>query len=420
MTAAPLRGIRVLDLSMGWAGPLATRHLADLGAEIVKVESCQHTDWWRGFEPTRQWVENDQAEKAVSFNTMNRNKLDVTLDLTRDAGKELLKRLAAISDAVIENYSGAVLRKLGLDYPVLRAVKDDLIMLSMPAFGSTGGWRDYRAYGSTVEQASGLPHLHGREEDPPVMLHVAYGDAVAGLNAASALLVALRHRARTGEGQFLDLSQSECLFPLAAHGLIEQALTGQAPERRGNRSSRAVPHGVYPCAGDDAWIVLQAFTEDQWLRLQRLVGPALDGFGDAADRRAREDSLDAAVSAWTRHFEPDALMQILQAVDVPAGTVRSSLDLVGAPELEARGFWQWVDRAYVGRQPQPSAPYRAGHQPIPVAAPAPTLGQHNAEVLCGLLGLSEAELAALEAQQIVGCRPVLPGAAATIPRRDRQ
>jgi crotonobetainyl-CoA:carnitine CoA-transferase CaiB-like acyl-CoA transferase len=187
---APLRGIRVLDLSMGWAGPLATRHLSDLGAEIIKVESCQHTDWWRGFEPTPQWVEDDQAEKSVSFNTMNRNKLDVTLDLTKDRGKQLLKRLATVSDAVIENYSGGVLQKLGLEYSALRSVNDELVMLSMPAFGSTGEWRHYRAYGSTVEHASGLPHLHGGAADPPVMLHVAYGDAVAGLNAAAALLVA--------------------------------------------------------------------------------------------------------------------------------------------------------------------------------------------------------------------------------------
>lgn len=406
---APLHGIRVLDLSMGWAGPLATRHLADLGAEIVKVESCTHPDWWRGFEPTPEWVTNDQAEKAVAFNVMNRNKLDVTLDLTKDAGKALLKRLAAVSDAVIENYSGAVLRKLGLDYPVLRSVRDDLVMLSMPAFGSTGAWRDYRAYGSTVEQASGLPHLHGRSGDPPVMLHVAYGDAVAGLNAASALLMALRHRARTGEGQHLDLSQAECLFPLGAHGMIEQALRGHPPPRRGSRSAHAVPHGVYPCAGEDAWVVVQVFTEDQWQRLRGLVGADLDGFADAEHRRAHEDRLDAVLSAWTRRFEPDVLMHRLQAEGIPAAAVRSALDLVGAPELEGRGFWQWIERAYVGRQPQPSAPYRVGPEPLPVTAPSPTLGQHNAEVLCGLLGLSEAEFAELEAQQVIGQRPRIAG-----------
>lgn len=403
----PLQDLRIVDLSMGWAGPLATRHLADMGAEIVKVESCQRPDWWRGFEPTREWAESDQPEKAVAFNTMNRNKLDVTLDLVSDAGKRLLKRLVAVSDAVIENYSGAVLRKLGLDYAALKHVKDDLVMLSMPAFGTTGRWRDYRAYGSTVEQASGLPHLHGRPGDPPVMLHVAYGDAVAGLNGASALLVALRHRARTGEGQFLDMSQAEGLFSLGAHGIIEQAITGRAPVRRGNRSPRAVPHGVYPCRGDDSWIVVQVFAEDQWQRLNALAGAPLAGFGDAADRRAREDELDRKLAAWTVQIDAQTLMLRLQREGIPAGVARSALDLVGAPELEARGFWQWVDRAYVGSQPQPSAPYREGEVPYPVERPAPTLGEHNRRVLIEMLGLSESELKDLEARQVVGCRPII-------------
>jgi crotonobetainyl-CoA:carnitine CoA-transferase CaiB-like acyl-CoA transferase len=171
MSAPPLQGIRVVDLSMGWAGPLCGRHLADNGAEVIKVESCRHFDWWRGWEATQAFIDDNGAEKSAAFNMVNRNKFGITLDLLRPMGNALLKRLVGLCDVVIENYSGGVLPKLGLDYPALRAVKPDLIMMSMPAFGATGSWRDYRAYGSTVEHASGLPHLNGAPEWPPSASH---------------------------------------------------------------------------------------------------------------------------------------------------------------------------------------------------------------------------------------------------------
>src|SRR5262245_64618416 len=204
-----LHGVRIIDLSMGWAGPLATRHLADMGAQIIKVESCARFDWWRGWEATPEWIAQNAAELSAPFNTVNRNKMDITLDLVSPTGAALFKRLVAVADAVVENYSAGVLPKLGLDYPALRAVNEELVMVSMPAFGANGPWRNYRAYGSTVEHASGLPHLNGNADWPPAMIHVAYGDAVGGLNGAAALLTALRHRRRTGQGQHVDLSQSE-------------------------------------------------------------------------------------------------------------------------------------------------------------------------------------------------------------------
>ena len=223
-----LEGICIIDLSMGWAGPLATRHLADLGADVIKVEGLERFDWWRSWEATEEWIADDGAEKATNFNTVNRNKRGITLELEHPEGRALLLRLVAGAHAVVENFSGSVLPKLNLGYEQFRAVKDDIILLSMPAFGSTGPWRRLRAYGSTVEQASGLPHLNGYAEDPPTMHHVAYGDAVGGLNGAAALLVALNHLACTGNGQFIDLSQAEALFPLSVHGIVHYAGTGEA------------------------------------------------------------------------------------------------------------------------------------------------------------------------------------------------
>jgi crotonobetainyl-CoA:carnitine CoA-transferase CaiB-like acyl-CoA transferase len=406
-----LGGIRIIDLTMGWAGPLATRNLADMGADVIKVESCERFDWWRSWEATPEWIANDGAEKSVQFNMVNRNKRGITLDLEHPEGRRLLLDLVATANAVVENYSGGVLPKLDLGFEVFRSVREDVILLSMPAFGSTGPWRMFRAYGSTVEQSSGLPHLHGYAEDPPTMVHVAYGDAVGGLNGAAALLTALRHQRRTGEGQFVDLSQAESLFPLAAHGILEYAATGAPPPRQANRSRTCAPHGVYPCAPTedepDSWLVLQVQTEDQWQSLVSRV-PALSDFGGLEDRLARVDALDAAIAAWTRALTASSLMLELQGLGVPAAATRAMANVLREPQLQARRYWQWLDRPVVGNQPNPAAPFRLDSEPIPIRAPAPTLGQHNREVLGDILGLDDDALASLEAQGVIGTRPQLP------------
>jgi crotonobetainyl-CoA:carnitine CoA-transferase CaiB-like acyl-CoA transferase len=403
-----LQGIRIIDLSMGWAGPLTCRHMADMGADVIKVESCERFDWWRSWEATPEWIANDGAEKSTAFNMVNRNKRDITLDLEHPEGRELLLRLIATANAVVENFSGSVLPKLKLGFEEFREANENIILLSMPAFGSTGPWSQFRAYGSTVEQASGLPHLNGLEEDPPTMQHVALGDAVGGLTGAAALLVALRHQANTGEGQFVDLSQVEGLFPLAAHGILQYAATGSAPPREGNRSSSHAPRGVYRCAGEDEWIVIEVSDEAQWDALKQQIGEALSGFGDMNDRQQRAESLDAAIARWTAERDAREVMMQLQGAGIPAASTHSSKSLLNDPHLEQRGFWQWLERAVVGRQPNPSPPYRIGDAPFPIATPAPTLGQHNEEVLSGILDLGSDDLARLTGLGIIGTRPRMP------------
>ncbi len=390
---------------MGWAGPLTTRHMADMGADVIKVESCERFDWWRSWEATPEWIENDGAEKSVAFNTVNRNKRDITLDLEHPEGRQILLQLVGSANAVVENFSGGVLPKLNLGYEVFREVKNDIILLSMPAFGSTGPWKNFRAYGSTVEQASGLPHLNGEAADPPTMHHVAYGDANGGLNGAAALLVALRHQKRTGEGQLVDISQVESMFPLAAHGILEFAATGEAPARRGNASQTMAPHGTYPCEGDDAWIVIQVMNEDQWVSLQQLVGNSLEPFGALADRIENRDQLDQLISDWTRNQEPQQLMFLLQKNGIPAAATHTSASLLADVHLKSRGYWQWLDRAVVGKQPNPSLAYRQGTEPFVITSPAPTLGQHNEEVLADIIGMDEADLVRLRSIGIIGNRP---------------
>ena len=401
-----LKGVRVVDLSMGWAGPLAARHLVDMGADVIKVEGCVRFDWWRGWEATQEWIDDGGAEKNPAFNTVNRNKRAITLDLSSPVGSDLLKRLVAISDVVVENYSAGVLPKLGLSYDALKAVNPALVMISMPAFGIDGPWRGYRAYGSTVEQASGLPHLSGTADAPPTMVHVALGDSVGGLNGAAALLTALRHKRRTGQGQYLDLSQSQCLFPLGIEGILTQSAAGETPPRLGNRSLRFAPHGVYPCAGEDEWIVIQVRSERQWQALAELA--EIEGFGDCADRLERVDELDRALAAFTAEQVAELLTATLQAAGIPAGHAASGLELGLDPHLTARGFWQLMERPYVGEIPHPAPPYRVGERPFDIDSPAPTLGQHNREVLGELLGLSDADIDDLERQGIIGDKPRLP------------
>jgi crotonobetainyl-CoA:carnitine CoA-transferase CaiB-like acyl-CoA transferase len=277
----------------------------------------------------------------------------------------------------------------------------------MPAFGSTGPWSEFRAYGSTVEHSSGLPHLVGDPDQPPTMQHVAFGDAVGGLNGTAAILTALWHKQRTGQGQFVDLSQVECLLPLAAQGVLHQSVHGTAPERHGNAHPEHAPYGVYPCQGEDAWVLIQVQTENQWASIQRLI-PGLADFGDLASRLRRRQDLDSVVAQWTVLHSPEAVMHRLQAEGITAAKLNNGEDLLHEPQLKDRQYLQWLERDYVGLQPSASAPFRTEAAPIPIASPAPTLGQHNAFVLGDILKLSDSEIAELAELGIIGTKPRLP------------
>ena len=401
----PLTGMRLIDLTMGWAGPTAARHLCDLGAEVIKVEACQYPDWWRGTDLRAAFIAERKYEKIPWFQLMNRNKLGVTLDLTHPEGVALLKRLVAGADAVIENYSSEVLRKLKLDYTVLKDVRPGLVMLSMPAFGSFNAWSECRAYGSTLEQASGLPSITGFPHDPPTMNQTAYGDPVGGFNAAAALIVALSHQQRTGEGQNIDLSQVECMLPLVAPALIEQSATGTTSPRMGNRHPAYVPHGCFRCAGDDDWLVIAVTGDAAWRALSGLTGREDLAGLDTAQRRAREDELETILGAWTRGQNADTAMTALQTAGIAAGTARRPFDLLHDPHLVARGFWHRVERPFIGTHHQSSAAFREGGDPYPLRRPAPTLGQDNAAILGGRLGLDRDALERLERLEVIGTVP---------------
>jgi crotonobetainyl-CoA:carnitine CoA-transferase CaiB-like acyl-CoA transferase len=379
---APLAGVQVVDFSMGWAGPLCTRQLADLGADVIKIESLAHYDWWRGWEPPGA-SDPPQYELVPHFNAMNRGKRGICLDLTTPEGVAQAKRLVAEADIVIENYAPGVMAKLGLDAATLQAVRPGLVMVSMGAFGATGSWSSFRAYGSTVEHASGMPHVNGYAAWPPVLQHGAYGDPVAGVYAAVAALACLHGRDRLG-GAWVDLAQVECLFQLGADEIIAAQIDGDPP-RLGSRNPHMAPRAVVATADPKSAVAVIVPSTRAWLALcgvlQRPLW-AMDGrFASASGRNAHGDDIEAALADWAKTRSPREAAQALQDAGVPAAPVVATHNLVRDAHLAATGAWMRLERRHVGAHLMPSPPFRIEGLRPGVRRPAPLLGEHTAEVL---------------------------------------
>ena len=384
---APLKGLRVADFTMGWAGPLCTRTLGDLGADVVKVESADHPDWWRGWE-TDQSGDPPPREVKFSFIAMNRNKRGVLMDLTTAEGLAQAKALVAGADVMVDNFAAGVLEKLGLGPRICRALNPRLVAVSMPAFGNGGPLSGVRAYGSTVEQASGLPFANGEAAWPPCLQHVAYGDPIAGLYAAGAVLGALAGRGRFG-GAEIDLAQVACLFQFGADALIAQQMTDGPLARTGSRRSRASPVCVLQGLGEDAWLVVAVDGPEAW----RGLCAVLDANDWAEDpelatpegRNRHVAMIETALSAWALRLEPTVAAFRLQAQGVPSAPVQR-IDALGYDaQLVETSFWTEMDRRYVGRHLTPNAPFSYDGRRPALLRPAPTLGEHTTEVLAELV-----------------------------------
>jgi crotonobetainyl-CoA:carnitine CoA-transferase CaiB-like acyl-CoA transferase len=368
----PLAGLRVIDFGMGWAGPLAGRTLADLGADVVKVESDSHQDWWRGWDPGDDAVEI--RENRLNFVCANRNKRGVALDLATAEGVSRAKALVAGADVVLENYAIGVMDKLGLGQAALRSLNPGLINLSMAAFGAGGPLSGIRAYGSTVEQASGLPWMNGEAEWAPCLQHVAYGDPVGGLFGAAAILAALAGRARLG-GADIDMAQVQCLFQLGADGLVAARIDPDLP-RTGRARARLALSLMAPAGGEeDSWLYAAAADATDRARLAQALGVRADSPDQAlADAFARfaaaRSDLDGATA--------------LQAAGVLCAPVQPVSSLCFDLHLTETGFWPLMDRAYVGEHLTAHAPFRLDGERIALRRNAPLLGEHTEEVLAEL------------------------------------
>ena len=387
-----LKGIRILDFTWVLAGPYATRILADFGAEVIKVQPLMTE-------------ETDKFSRGY-YNTWNRNKLGITLNLSKPQGVALAKRLVSISDAVVENFTPRVMANWGLDYDSLKKVKPDLIMLSMSAMGNTGPWRDYSGFGPTIQAFSGITYLTSFLGEPPLGLGTSYADHIAGLMACLALLGALEYRQRTGEGQYIDVSQVEAMSSLSGDAILDYAANARQAEPVGNSSTEAAPYGVYRCGGDDRWCAIAVFSDDEWRGFKRALGnpPWAEDrrFATLSGRLKGIEELDRLVEGWTSEHTAEEVMALLQEQGVAAGVVQDASDLANDPQLKERGFFIELGHPELGKTISDAAPIRLSDTPARYIRAAPILGEDNDYVYGELLGMSEDEVAELSEQGIIG------------------
>ena len=402
----PLAGVRVLDLTQAWIGPFATLVMADLGAEVIKIESHRRPDVWRhaaNSPPALVGAPGAKVNHSWYFNSVSRNKRSICLDLGSPDGKALFERLAAGADVVAENYTPRVMDKFGLGYDDLVKLRPDLVMASFSGFGKSGYLSDMKANGSSIEALAGWDFLHRYPDGPPVLMGFYQADPVCGLQMAALTLMSLIRRERSGEGEAIDGAMFDAAVGYLGEALLAAQL-GEEPAALGNRHPDHAPSGVYPAAGDDRWIAIDAPDEAAWRALVALVGPGLDRpvFETLAGRRAAHDEIDAALAAWTARFDAEALMERLQGAGVPAGVVRGLAEAIDDPQLTARGWFKPMTHADLGAHRYNGFPWRFAGRALVAATPPPRLGEHSALLLTEKLGLDAAAVEALAAKGVTG------------------
>ena len=416
----PLEHVRATVLTQAWAGAFTTRLLADMGAEVIQIESLDRIDPWRGGYPPHTsgvYPDGDPGwrpfDRNASYNSVNTGKLGITLDLNDVAARSALFELVSISDLVAENFSARVLPNLGLEYPVLRRVNPTVILLRMPAYGSSGPYSTYMGNGGTIEPMSGISSLLGYKDGPPITSGVMHTDPFSGAMATAALLIALHHRARTGEGQEIDLSQQETSIGLVADSVMQYSMNGSLPSRGGNHSDAMAPHNNYPCRGDDSWVAVAVRSDGEWARLCDLMGhPDLasdERFHDLPSRLANVRQLDELVSEWTKRHTADEITRLGQAKSIPCSRVYKSHEMPSHPQLESRRFFQSVTHPDTGYYPYAGVSWRLSRTPGRLGGPAPRLGEHSRKVMEQFLGMESRVVDRLIARGVTGDTPNLDG-----------
>ena len=419
----PLEGIRVLDLSRVFAMPYCGAYLADLGAEVIKVETHhnQFVDTTRTLNGP--YPDNEPGdlywERAGTFHTLNHGKLSVTLDLRSSEALDVLRQLVSVSDVVLENFTPRVMRRFGLDYANLKALKPDLIMVSNTGYGHSGPWTDFGAMATALEPTHGtgafMGYLDfdqdGRSSPGTVPNKIAnsYTDFLASWTAQLAVLASLIHRARTGQGMWIDLAMYQVGVSFLGEGILDYAFNGRRTRRIGNRHETMAPHGCYPCEGSDQWVVIAVRDETEWNVLCQAIGMeslvADPRFSDPVSRHRNQDDLDAIISKWTSRMSKYQVMNALQLAGVPAGPVFDGRDLLFDPHFRERGYFEPADHppaTGLGRKQYVSRGWRMSGNDVKIRKPAPLLGEDNRFVLSEVLGLGDSHVAELEESGAVG------------------
>jgi benzylsuccinate CoA-transferase BbsF subunit len=398
-----LKGILFADLTWAGAGPFSTKIFSDFGAEVIKVESATRLDSVRTGGPFKD--RKYGVNRSGYFASRNTGKKSVVLDLKSEEGRRLVFDIIRQSDVISNNFGPGAMDRMGLSYEDVRAVKPDIVYLSMPMYGEGGPRAELLGVGMTISAVTGLMWSTGYRADDPVGPGTHYPDHAANpYHAAFAVLAALRRKRLTGEGMKIDLSQVESTINFIGTAATECAMTGRDRPQTGNGSVEMAPHNIFRCAGDDAWVAIAATTDEEWRALARIIGSAglADDarFATAAARVGQRDELERLVSAWTIARGADEAAGTLRQAGVPAAVVANSRYLIETdPQLAARGYWQRVEHPELGNSLYASPPYRIDNERVELARP-PLLGEHNREILTGLLGMDPQEIDRLEASGV--------------------
>jgi benzylsuccinate CoA-transferase BbsF subunit len=402
MQGQALAGLRVVDFTWVGVGPLLTKYLADFGAEVIRIESRTHLDRLRFAPPFV--ADTPGIERSGHFLNLNTSKSHVTLNLNHPQGRELACRLIMRADVVAESFTSHVMEKWHLTYEDLRQVKPDLVMISLSMEGRTGPHREALGFGTVLQAAAGLAQVTGWPDRPPAIPGVAYTDWTTPWFGLVALLAALDYRRRTGQGQYVDVSNLEVGVNCLETAILDYTVNGRIQMRAGNESMvgdlpAAAPHGVYRCLGANRWCAITVETDQEWWRFCDVLGhPGWtqdERFATALRRVKHRDALNTLIETWTSQYSAEDIMIRLQAVGIAAGVVQNASDLAGDQQLRHRGQSVYLDHPEVGVQRYDGPAFHLTACPAQLR-PVPTLGQHNADVFKGLLGLSDAEYEALE------------------------
>ena len=427
MTRTPLENIRVVDLSRVFAMPFAGANLADLGAEVIKIDTCQAQFMETTRTITGPFPDNQPGElwweQGGTFQTLNRGKRSLTLDLRSDEAQRIVKELVSVSDIVLENFTPRVMARFGLDYASLRAVKPDLIMVSNTGYGHSGPWSNFGAMASALEPTHGTGAFMGYLDDDgsgilrpgsiPNKVGNSYTDFLATWTALVSVMASLLHRAKTGRGTWVDLAMYQNGAAFVGEGLLAYAFNGERARRMGNRHPAMAPHGCYPCAGEDQWVTIAVRDDADWRAFCGAIGEAgLAGdarFATVRGRLEQQEELDAIVAEWTKGRTAYQVMETLQDAGVPAGPVLTAGQALADPHFRQRGFFEQVThpeetglgvKEYIGRG------WKFSESKAVIGGPAPLLGEANDYALREVLGLSAERVEALVEQEVIGAEPI--------------
>jgi len=393
-----LEGLKVVDFSWVFTGPIVTKYLGDHGAEVIKIESATRPDGTRLMTPFKPGAMGFNASGV--FANYNSSKYSININLREPRGKEVVKKLVQRADIVLETFGPGVMAKLQLDYDILKQIKQDLIMLSMTMVGQTGPHSQQPSFGQVLQATNGFVQLLGWPDRSPSLPVAAYTDYIAPWYVLIALMSALDFRRRTGKGQYIDLAMLEASVHLAAPVVMDYVANGNIQNRMGNRNPGYAPHGVYPCRGEEKWVSLAVATDEEWLALCKVMGSPdwtkSPKFDTLLHRTHNQDELDKLMGQWTKNHTPEEIMTKLQAVGVAAGVLQTGEDLVDKdPQMQHRHHFVELEQQEMGKHLTERPPFRLSKTPSEPQRPFPSFGEHTEYVCKDILHMGDAEFAEL-------------------------